>query len=332
MAEADDVPPLEDMSEMLQQVEQLREHKKKGMPTNGTSHHHIEQNGTKVNIKDDHTKTHSDKTTTKTVKKEETMPTAKSGGDNNGGFGGMKKGFLFGGNSSKSKPKKSEIVNKKQTKKDSDDLTFIKKDEQETSSQFKFPEVEQAMKQTSSLLDNKEWVTDELLENVQKNERLARRLQDPTFARALTEFQTNPQAAALKYQNNPEFQETFQDFCGIMGDHFGKMGENSPGAGAPIPPPKVQELHTKTPGGGADLSVRSSTNPNQPTAEDERKMQDILSNPEIRDIMMDQWIQKLFEKMRTDPVSGQRFLQEADVDKKKKIQKLVDAGLLQFQR
>ncbi|XP_033740783.1 uncharacterized protein LOC117327761 [Pecten maximus] len=329
MAEADDVPPLEDMSEMLQQVERLREQpQKKTTQQNGTSHTHRE-NGSTVKVTDGHTKANTNKTTAESEKKDEAKPTPKSGGDNKGGFGGMKKGFLFGGSSSKSSPKKSAIV-KKETKTESDDLTFIKKNEQESSSQFKFPEVEKAMSQTSSLLDNKEWVTDELLENVQKNERLTRRLQDPTFARALAEFQTNPQAAALKYQNNPEFQDTFKDFCGIMGDHFNKMGETSPSA--PNPPPKVQEVHTKTPGGGADLSVRSSTNPNQPTADDERKMQEILSNPETREILMDPWIQKLFEKMRADPVNGQRFLQKADQDKQKKIQKLVDAGLLQLQR
>ncbi|XP_060067681.1 uncharacterized protein LOC132547893 [Ylistrum balloti] len=326
MAEADDVPPLEDMSEMLHQVEQLREQrekKKKNPQHNGTSH---TQNGSNVNITE--VKQHSNKTTA--VSEQKDKAAAKSGGENKGGFGGMRKGFLFGGTSSKSTPKKSTAVNKKETKTDSDDLTFIKKDEKESSAQFQFPEVEKAMSQTSSLLDNKEWVTDELLENVQKNERLTRSLQDPAFARALAEFQTNPQAAAIKYQNNPEFQETFKDFCGLMGNHFSKMGENSPTV--PNPPPKVQEIHTKTPGGGADLSVRSSTNPNQPTAADEKKMQEILSNPETREILMDPWIQKLFEKMRFDPVSGQRFLQEADRDKQEKIQKLVNAGLLQFQR
>lgn len=58
----------------------------------------------------------------------------------------------------------------------------------------------------------------------------------------------------------------------------------------------------------ADLSVRSSTDPRQPTADDECKMQDILSTPEIREILYDPRIQKLIETLRTDPEKAQRFV------------------------
>ena len=62
-----------------------------------------------------------------------------------------------------------------------------------------------------------EWLTEDLLSNIQKNETLANRLSDPSFTRAISEFQTNPQAAMLKYQNNPEMQQFLKDFCGILG-------------------------------------------------------------------------------------------------------------------
>ena len=54
------------------------------------------------------------------------------------------------------------------------------------------------------------------------------------------------------------------------------------------------------------MSVRSSTNPNQPTAADEKRMQEILSNPEIRDILMDPWIQSLIGTLKNEPSKAQR--------------------------
>ena len=57
---------------------------------------------------------------------------------------------------------------------------------------------------------------------------------------------------------------------------------------------------------GAQMSVCSSTNPKQPTAEDERKMQEILSDPEIKLILQDPKIAQLFEKARSNPEAAQR--------------------------
>ena len=65
-------------------------------------------------------------------------------------------------------------------------------------------------------------------------------------------------------------------------------------------------VYTKSPTGGADMSVRSSTNPHQPTADDERRMQEILSNPEIRNILSDQKIFGMIEALRSNPTEGQR--------------------------
>ena len=55
------------------------------------------------------------------------------------------------------------------------------------------------------------------------------------------------------------------------------------------------------------MSVRSSTNPHQPTAEDERKMQEILSDPEIRTVLSDPKIAQLFEVARKSPEAAQRY-------------------------
>ena len=70
--------------------------------------------------------------------------------------------------------------------------------------------------------------------------------------------------------------------------------------------PAIPVITTASSERGADMSVRSSTNPNQPTAADESKMQDILSDPDIRVILMDPKVQELFEILRKDPIKGQR--------------------------
>ena len=71
-------------------------------------------------------------------------------------------------------------------------------------------------------------------------------------------------------------------------------------------PGKSESVYTRSPPGGADMSVRSSTNPNQPTAEDERKMQDILANPEVRNILMDPKVMNLIETLKFNPNEGSR--------------------------
>ncbi|WAR08075.1 hypothetical protein MAR_018033 [Mya arenaria] len=130
----------------------------------------------------------------------------------------------------------------------------------------------------------------ELIQQVDALRELRQTQQDRKFVQAIGEFQRDPKTAMTKYGNNPEVQEFFQDFCGLMGDHFNKLGDKVPGggtSGSSIPqktsaPGPVQ---TRTQRGGADLAVHSSTDPHQPTAQDEAKMQDILADPEIRDIL-----------------------------------------------
>jgi len=88
----------------------------------------------------------------------------------------------------------------------------------------------------------------------------------------------------------------------FVGSHFNKLADN-PGA---IPSPQVS---TKTDIGtnlGADMSVRSSTDPKQATAQEEAKMKEILSNPEIRMVLMDPKVQELFGMLRTNPEQAHR--------------------------
>ena len=62
-----------------------------------------------------------------------------------------------------------------------------------------------------------DWVTDDLLQKIKNNDRLAKKLSNPGFAQALNEFQRNPKAAMAKYGSNPEMQAFLMEFCGILG-------------------------------------------------------------------------------------------------------------------
>ena len=71
-------------------------------------------------------------------------------------------------------------------------------------------------------------MTEDLLEKVQKNMVLSKRLGDPRFMQAVTEFQTDPKAAMAKYQSNPEIQLFLKEFCGILGTvHRRQCGSES---------------------------------------------------------------------------------------------------------
>ena len=62
-----------------------------------------------------------------------------------------------------------------------------------------------------------EWITDDLLSKIEKNEGFAKKLTNPKFMQAISEFQTNPQAAIRKYQDNAEMQTFLKDFCALLG-------------------------------------------------------------------------------------------------------------------
>ena len=70
-----------------------------------------------------------------------------------------------------------------------------------------------------------DWVTDNLLEKVTKNPKLAKQFADPNFSEAIQLFQSNPQKVMEMCQNNEELREFIQEFCALMGDHFTKLGE-----------------------------------------------------------------------------------------------------------
>ena len=60
-------------------------------------------------------------------------------------------------------------------------------------------------------------MTDNLLGNVEKNQKIQKLLANP---QAIKMFQTNPKEAMIKYGSNKEVMEGFQQFSKMMGTQF----------------------------------------------------------------------------------------------------------------
>lgn len=354
----DDIPPLEDMSDILKQAEANKSKVKSSRVTitTDTAQRNAVPQTDPHNEKPAQNPTgtgHTEKpTAAKSAGKTPSKPSSET-------FGGFKKGFLFGGNSlQKSKAKSSSSSGS--NAKSSPDVPYITKKSPDVGHQI--PEVQQTLTaEAQKMAQNKdEWLTDDLMKEIEANDTLFKKLGDKKYVDAVNQFQSDPVKAMERYKDDKEIQEFLTAFCKIMGEHFSGLADKqdkttTPSKPAPqskivelnsesevkqaksTPPqtmnPMMSEtLYTRSPTGGADMSVRSSTNPNQPTAEDERRMQEIVANPEIRNILLDPKVMKLIESLKFNPDEGTRLLQQADSDLREKIQKLVQCGLLQFQQ
>jgi hypothetical protein len=219
-----DVPPLEDMSDMLGKVLQMKEDKSAmknvKLMTNDASglsptYHLPEKEISRLQKVEQGQKA-----------VEKAIEPARNGVQS---FGGMKKGFLFGsGGGSKTPTMQSGVsasveLSTNRKKAAEDDMPFIRPNKEMTENQYRFEEVQQAMKVNETFMTNKEWLTDDLLQRIQANDNLCHRLQDPLFMHAITEFQTNPQAAMYKYRDNATMQTFFKDICSILGEHFSSL-------------------------------------------------------------------------------------------------------------
>ena len=64
-----------------------------------------------------------------------------------------------------------------------------------------------------------DWLTEDLLHEVENNKTILHGLSSPHLMQALNEFQSNPQQAMEKYGNNPEVQKFFKEFCTLLGKY-----------------------------------------------------------------------------------------------------------------
>lgn len=294
-----DVPPLEDMSELINQVNNLRE--------NVTAKPSCDQS-----------------VTANTQPKKKTVSSAQGlkSAQNEKTFGGFKKGFLMN-----SKPKKeTSNASFKPLKKDTD-IPVIKARNPEQKG-MEIPEVQEAMKSSGKpSLEGKDWITEDLLKKVERNPALANKLTDPKFREIMEQVGTDPLKALSMIGKDPEMQKVMQEFSGLMGEYFTTLGDSmAQGTSANA---------SKNQGSDIGLTERSSTRQQTavpPSQEDEAKMRDILSDPEVMKVLQDHQIQRLLTMMKTNPEAAQLEVNRATPEMRVKLQKLVEVGLLGFAR
>jgi len=267
----DDVPPLEDMEELVGRIKELSAGKNQLQPPSSKFTEPSEIN-TKSNA----------------VPKPSEKP-----------FGGMKKGFLF-----KERKKINDTTPAKESTKKVDYVVNASHN-----SSLVLDDVQQAMKQNySNVLGNQEWLTEDLMKQLEGNKKLMRQLSDPRFSTAVEWMQKEPQKAMEYYKNDKDITEFFKEFCKILGGHFMGLAD------------KQQNQPSS-----ASETVTSQHFSNK---EDEEAMNKIISDPEIREILSKPDIQNLFTLLRTEPNRAQAMLHSCSPRMRADIQKLVSAGLL----
>lgn len=230
-------------------------------------------------------------------------------------FGGLKKGFL----TAKCKPSNdNERANDRPPKcpPNSDEMPHIRKKSPDAKPHsLEIPEVQEAMKDAAPLLANREWVTDDLLEKIERHPLLSKAFRDPSLSQVLAEFQRNPETILKAAQGNPEMMQFLKEFSSLMGEHFTAFSSSKG--------PKRR----KEPEGKLIAEVCTSDSNTE-----ELKFKELIQRPDIQRVLLDEDIQRLIATLRSDPDQAQRMLQYSSAEFREKVRVLVDNGILGLQQ
>jgi len=185
----DDLPPLEDFSDHFKQPT-------KGGLLDGADN-------SMINI--------APKLPQQTVTKTKPKPKPK-----NNNFGGFSSGFLSASNN---KPKQKPKAKANGKKPETEQIIKPKKPQENT---LKFDSVTNNM---SNFLQKsqKDWLTDDLLDQVSGDKSLLSSLEDPETAKLLELMQKDPAAALKECNNNPAKMEMVRKFTSLLGNHMSKI-------------------------------------------------------------------------------------------------------------
>ncbi|GFO03477.1 hypothetical protein PoB_002998200 [Plakobranchus ocellatus] len=242
MADNPDVPPLEDMTDLLKKADKIRE--SRHGPSKPSVVPKAEKSVAKERAKvvkkpaarvvtpNDLGKGDGVSAASQSEQAKSSAPPPVAKSAKPAVYAGLKKGFLFGGSGGSYKSVSTPPVTNSKPAKDGavkpkEDIPYISPKAGNSQSELTFDEVQQAMSEAKGLLENQDWITDDLLTKIEKNETLRKRFADPRFMQALEEFQKDPTAAMAKYKGNQEVETFLQQFCGLLGDHFTSLGDSS---------------------------------------------------------------------------------------------------------
>ena len=160
------------------------------------------------------------------------------------------------------------------------------------------------------------WMTPDLLQKIASKPVLRKAFTDPRCQAAMSEMQTDPQAAIKKYGEHPEMREFLQEFMKLMGDHFTALGEKQEAERA-----KAQ----------ADAAPQIAPAKSKEVLKAEAAVADAMADPDVVAILQEPKMQAMLQAMS----SGQPFeLQRearADPTMMPKLRKLKAAGLINIE-
>lgn len=266
-----------------------------------------------------------------TEKKNEQQRMKKQFGD--GLKSNLKKGFLSGG--SKKKP------TQKSPKESAPEV--IQTIRPQSRGKAKPGERESALKQevadamaasensTVQALKGGEWITPDLTQKIASNEKLTRAMADPRFDAALKMMSKDPKRAMALLESEPWLREAFVELSGLMGGHFSALGEQQQqaAAGATPTPEAVPEAEMGPMAQDALKRHRAGELPKPATADEQKQVEAVLQDDEIKGILMDPAMQNLMRAC-SDPSALQKAMRDPQI--RAKFEKLAAAGLIRIER
>lgn len=238
---------------------------------------------------------------------------------------GLKKGFLSGGSSSRPNKAAAAGSGSKATSKPSGGggggLTELKADATAKAARLQLPEVQSAIAaeqaEAAKLGGGKEsWMTPELLQKIAANPLLRKAFTDQRCQGAMAEMQKDPQAAILKYGDQPEMRDFLQAFMKLMGEHFTSLAEK-------------QEAEKAQAAEAQQAAAKANMSPEQRKAQ--QAADKAMADPEVRAILEDPKIMAILQQMGSgQPLEMERAVR-SDPSMVAKLRKLSQVGLINMQ-
>lgn len=221
------------------------------------------------------------------------------------------------------------VANHNQTKKDS----------------LRIAEVQEAM-------DNQSWQqafasksqinSPEFLQQIMNNPRLVKSMSNPKCIAALEALEKNPKEALKRFKGHDEVMEFLNEICGLLGNHFTKLGEmdnSSPKENPKEDVPMVQELREPTEKDVGPIAYKAiqkekerkklghnASIEHNMSKEEKDRVDAIMKNEELTMILMDTDMQQVMQECSQIPGKMQYYMRHEVYGAK--LRKLIHAGLL----
>lgn len=172
------------------------------------------------------------------------------------------------------------------------------------------------------------WLTPELLEKIAEKPRLAAMLADPRFSQAMKLMSTAPQEALGMFASSPEARESFTELMSLLSTHFTALGKAADEKAAA----EEEERKRVAEGPLAREALRRAADglgaaAAPATAEEEAKVERVLQQPELRELLMDPGMQRVLQECG-DPQALARYMRHPEYGPK--LQLMARAGLVSF--